>query len=234
MPASPETLAKHPFLAEVAPETVAALAARARLIEAEAGQLLVATEDPSTDVFLVLSGRVRICLRTASGREVILADVAEGGLIGEVAAVDGRPRSAFLAALSRAVLAVLPADAFLNLVETTPAVCRRLLGIFAARLRAVTERLMEHDTLPARHRLHAELLRLARLRAGGAPGLAIRPPPTGTELAARIGTRREAVSRELADLARQGLVETRRGALVLRDPEALRAAVAAALSEPRQ
>jgi len=55
------------------------------------------------------------------------------------------------------------------------------------------------------------------------------PPPTGQEIAARLGARREAVSRELAQMLRDGMLKRRRGALVLRNPRRLEAAIALAL-----
>jgi CRP-like cAMP-binding protein len=86
-----------------------------------------------------------------------------------------------------------------------------------------TERLLEFATLPVRQRLCCELLRLARPRACGNGEQVVSPPPPHQVLALRIGARREAVSREMSDLKRRGMIETTRQAIVLRRPEALRA-----------
>ncbi|MBX9700404.1 MAG: helix-turn-helix domain-containing protein, partial [Acetobacteraceae bacterium] len=74
---------------------------------------------------------------------------------------------------------------------------------------------------PVRQRLSAELLRLSRPRAGSVEARIVSPPPVQQDLAARIGARREVVSRELAEMARQGLIEKVRGGIVIPHPEAL-------------
>src|SRR5262249_6357411 len=100
--------------------------------------------------------------------------------------------------------------------------------------RAMSRRGVEFSTLPVRHRVHAELLRLARTDAADRPhhNATIAPAPTHAEIASRISTHREAVSRELAELTRSGLVERRGGDLVLRDIGALARMVEEALEEP--
>lgn len=112
---------------------------------------------------------------------------------------------------------------------------RRLITVLAERLRAQNRRLLEYAALPTRQRLCAELLRLARPRsreAGG--GLAVFPPPPRPELAARIGARREAVSRDLMELARTGRLQIGPRAIVLLDEAALRAEVEAAMEAAKR
>ncbi len=76
-------------------------------------------------------------------------------------------------------------------------------------------------TLPVSNRVHAELLRLARPGENGGKEAIISSPPYHHEITARVSTHREAVSRELKRLERQGFLEKRRGALVLKDVGAL-------------
>jgi CRP-like cAMP-binding protein len=97
----------------------------------------------------------------------------------------------------------------------------------------MSRRVVEFSTLPVRHRVHAELLRLARIDATDPArrDATIAPAPTNAEIASRISTHREAVSRELADLMRHGLIARRGGALVLRDVRALARMVEEALEE---
>lgn len=225
-------LAKHPLLADLDVHALARFAGHARLVEAGEGGLIVDDEDRTTDVYFVLRGAVRVTLRTEGGKETILGDFAEGSLFGEMAAIDAAPRSARIVALSRARLAAVPAAAFLDLVFTAPAVCHRLLRTLTGRIRAQNQRLLEYAALPSRLRLQADLLRLARMRADGTLGIS--PPPTGSELAARIGVRREAVSRELAELARQGVIRVTRGSLIIVTPAAMVAAVEAGIRGARE
>jgi DNA-binding MarR family transcriptional regulator len=82
--------------------------------------------------------------------------------------------------------------------------------------------------LDARHRIYAELLRLSRPEPGKAAQAVVSPPPVHADLAARVSIRRESVARELKALERAGLVEKRRGALVLTDTARLRQMIAEA------
>jgi CRP-like cAMP-binding protein len=228
-------LARFPLFTGADPAALARAARAARWVEAEPDQMVLDFDDPCTDVFLVDRGGLRVLLRAAGGREAILDEIGPGGFFGEMAAIGGAapPPAAGVQALLRTRLCVLPAEAFLSVLAASPTVALRLLRLFTARVRAQNARLLERSALPVRHRLYAELLRLSRPAAGDAERIVVSPPPARRDLAARIGARREAVSRELAELSRRGLVEVGRRSLVLRDPGALRQAVEAALAEAR-
>ncbi|MBW6399148.1 Crp/Fnr family transcriptional regulator [Roseomonas sp. HJA6] len=199
------------------------------------GGMILNLDDASRDVWFVVEGVVRIQVRTPAGRELILSDINAGGVFGEIAAIDGAPRSAGATALVRSQLCALPAAAFLDCACSTPAASLALLRTVTAILRRQSKRLLERETLPVRLRVHAELLRLSRPRlarsadAGPSEERVVSPPPRQHVLAARIGARREAVSRELADLVRQGTIAKERGAIVIRQPEILRRALEAEL-----
>ena len=147
-----------------------------------------------------------------------------------MAAIDNAPRSARVEALAPSRLCIAPAPAFLALAFAAPEVGLRLMRRLTAKLRGQTYRLLEHAVLPTRMRLAAELLRLGRPKPNGT--LVLSPPPTHDELAARVGARRETVSRELAALRRDGFVRCGRAAIVLLVPGALRALVDAGLDQP--
>jgi len=194
------------------------------------GGLILDFGDASSEVWFVLEGSVRILVRTPTGRELILADIPAGGMFGEIAAIDGAPRTAGAVALAPSRLCAMPAAAFLDAACSTPAACRALLRHVTGVLRRQSKRLVEREALPVRLRIHAELLRLSRRRRDKDGQLrgdewVISPPPRHHILAARIGTRREAVSRELAELARNGVIARERGGIVIRQPSALRDAL---------
>ena len=160
---------------------------------------MVDFDDATTDVFFIVQGSVRVLLRTADGeRTQILGDFTAGEVIGEMAAIDNAHRSAHVEALVSTRLCVLPAKAFLDLAFASPSVGLRVMQALTARIRGLNRRLLEHTALPIRLRLAAELLRLGRPRPDGTR--AVSPPPTQEELAARVGARRETVSRELSAL----------------------------------
>ena len=93
--------------------------------------------------------------------------------------------------------------------------------MFTHRIRSLNLRLAEHSFLQAKHRLYTELLRLSKQRPGHEGQRSVSPPPIQRELADRIGSRREVVSRELNALERQGIIEKTRGAIILADVEEL-------------
>ena len=147
-------------------------------------------------------------------REVILADLRPGAIFGEMSAIDGRQRSASVIAVSDVELLRIPASVFLEAVHSEPAVCDRVLALLVGRIRMLDERVHEFANYTVRDRVRAELLRLSRPLPGTA-GEALVEPVTHAEIAARIGTHREAVTREIRVLEKAGLVLKRSGRLVI-------------------
>ncbi len=179
--------------------------------------MVVDFEDRSTEVFFLIHGQLRVMVRTVDGeRTQILGDLQAGELMGEMAALDGAPRSARAEALVNSTLFALPGGVFRDLMLSSPPVMLRLLRMLSERVRLQNRRLLEHTSLPTRARIAAELLRLSRPRPDGTR--AVSPPPTHEVLASLIGARRETVSRELSLLARAGLLRRTRGALILPEP----------------
>lgn len=194
-------------------------------------EALVDFEDASTDVYFLVAGDVRILVRTQSGKEVILGEMRGGQFFGELAAIDGVKRSANVTALTRGEVCIMPAAVFREIVFASRVVCDKVLRLLAGRVRELNARLMEHSVLDLRHRLYSELLRLSQPRAGHPGERVVTPPPYHHVLAARIGCRREQVTREFTALTNENLVERTRGALILKKPEVLEARVAEALRE---
>lgn len=223
-------LSRVPLLAGVSADVLTRFAGYGRWIDAGPEQIVVDFEDTTTDVYFVVQGSVRVLVRTADGmRTQILGDFVVGDLVGEMSAIDDAPRSARIEALVRTRLCAMPGAQFLNLAFASRTVAFRLMRLLTARIRGQNRRLLEHAALPIRLRLAAELLRLTRPRPDGTRVLS--PPPTQEELAARIGTRRETVSRELAGLGRDGLLRRTKAALVLTDPDTLHSLVEAGFDQ---
>lgn len=221
-----------PILRHASKEVLQDIAGLASWRRYAPGGLIVDLEDATNDVWFVLEGVVRIQARTPTGREIILTDIAAGSMFGEVAAIDGARRTASATSLVHSRLCLVPARAFLAAACSTPAASLDLLQHVTAILRRQSTRLLEREALPVRLRIHAELLRLSRPRSGKDLQLLdqeriVSPPPRRHILAARIGTRREAVSREIADLMRRGVISRERGGLVIHQPQALSRALEA-------
>ena len=205
--------------------------ARANWRRFDPEEILVDFDDLSTDVYFLLSGDVRVLMRTAAGKEVILDEMKPGELFGELAAMDGIKRSANVTALTRGEACVMPANVFREIVFSNKSVAERLFCLMSSRIRELNARFVEQTVLDLRHRLYSELLRLSTPRSERAGERVITPPPFHHIMAARIGCRREQVTREFTMMSQEGLIERTRGALILRRPEVLQARVAEALRE---
>ncbi len=219
-----ETLARLPLFRSLGDDAIRRLDAGCIWRRAGAGEWVLDYQSGGTDLFFVLRGHVRVVIATAS-REVILRDIRDGEFFGELAAIDQQPRSAGIVAVTDTIVARMPAAVFRRAVHEHPDVCDQLLQALVAQIRVLANRANEHSTLGVRQRLYAELLRLARTPAGGGHPV-VSPPPTHAELAARVSSHREAITRELNSLERGQLVERRRGAIVLLDADRLRRMVA--------
>jgi CRP-like cAMP-binding protein len=182
------------------------LEAQARLVTLRPNQIVIGHQDRTRDVFIVIEGNLRIELSSLNGREIILADAGPGDLVGEFAALDDEPRSATVTAITNAVLASIPGETFRRIVLATPESADWLSQRLVQQIRLLTERIFELNALAVRNRLHCELLRLC-IASGIKDNRAhIAPAPTHVQLASRIGTHREAVTRELQYLHKQEII----------------------------
>src|SRR3954465_6229900 len=108
---------------------------RSRWRRFDEGETPVDFADLSTDVYFLVSGEVRILIRTQSGKEVILGEMRGGQMFGELAAIDGVSRSANVTALTRGEVCTMPANVFREVVLAAPPVADRLLKLLTKRVR---------------------------------------------------------------------------------------------------
>ena len=211
------------FLSRLAEEDRAALAARWVVRHYQRDEMVIAHDESGRDVFFVLEGRARVTVFSERGRAVAFRDMEPGDIFGELAAIDGRVRSASVVALETMRAARLSDTAFRDIVKARPTFTWALLEHLSAQVRRLTDRVYEFSTLVVRKRLIRELLRLAETAEQGEGQALIAPAPTHFELAARISTHREAVSREMSALAKRKLIAKSGGNLVIRDLGVLQA-----------
>jgi len=229
-PCPMDDLTRIPFFRPFDRAALEPLAAVARWQGFSAGQAVLEAGDRSREVSFVAEGELRAVSRSSGGHEMILNELRPGGIFGEIAAIDGGHRSVSIVALTRARICTVAAAPFMAFALSTPEASHHLMRSLAALVREKDERLLELAVLPVRARLAALLLRLSRPREGG--GRIVSPPPPHHELASRIGTRREVVSRTLSAMHRAGLTEMSRGGLVLPRPERLETEVEAGYGAP--
>lgn len=193
-----------------------ALIESGRSVRAARGRTLITASGQAGDVFLVEEGKAQVLLYAPNGREVTVRDLGPGAVFGELSALDGEPRSASVVAVTDLRVVMVSRAGFMSAVEATPDAALWLARRLGAEVRRLTERVFELSALNVQARLHCELLRLARGQ-GGFDGVTLNPAPTHAELANRIGTHREAVTRELRRLADRNIVRSRRRALEFLD-----------------
>ena len=175
----------------------------------------------SKDIYFVVEGRVRVVNYSLSGREITFDDLEPGSHFGELAAIDGLPRSASVMVLTDARIASLSADQFHSIILDHPNIALKLMKHLAYLVRTSTSRIMELSTLGANNRIHADLLRLARKVTEDEMTAMITPIPVHSDVASRVSTTRETVARVMNDLARKGILERQKTALFIKDLERL-------------
>ncbi len=189
-------------------------------------ELVIDFEDESRDVRFLLTGRARVILRIATGKEIILGDMGPNDFFGEIAAIDDHGRAANVTVLNTSRMCVMPQAVFLDILAESPEVSLIIMRVLASRIRTLNTRLAEHCFLQAKHRICVEIMRKSRPRPGHEGQRVISPPPLQREIAERVGTRREVVSRQISALSKSGVVEKTPRALVIKDINAINKIIA--------
>ena len=182
---------------------------------------IIDRQSETTDVFFIVQGTVRVVNYSLSGREITLDDLTQGYYFGELAALDGAPRSASVMALSDCLVAAMPQEQFLALLENHSSISLKVMKSLAGIVRASTDRIMDLSTLAANNKVQADLLRLARNHMDDGNRAEISPIPLHSDIASRASTTRETVARVLNDPARRDVVERQKECLVVLDMEIL-------------
>ncbi len=225
----PSTLSAHPYFRTLDADLCRVLDRQCIWLRTTAGAWIVDQSANDRDVYFIMSGQLRAVYNTAR-QDLIFNDMKAGSIFGEMAAIDGAPRAASVFAIVDSVVAKMPAHVFVETMYSHRPLCEAVVGTLIQRLRLMSGRVSELGALNVRSRVHAELLRLARRDREDPRRAIIVTPPNQSELAARINTRRETVSREINAMERNGLIERRRGAIVINDVVRLTAELQAASS----
>ena len=197
----------------------------------EQEQQVVGYKDDTHEVSFLVEGRLRAISYSLGGKEVAFRDIHVGEVFGELAAIDGGPRSTNVVAIEDCLLASLSAEAFWHLLRRHPEVSAAVMRRLTALVRSLTERVFEFSTLAVKNRIHVEILRLSRDSMIDDKTAKIDPVPTHADLASRLSTHREAVTRELSELASAGLLIRQERSLPVTDVHRLEEMVEEVLGE---
>jgi CRP/FNR family transcriptional regulator/CRP/FNR family cyclic AMP-dependent transcriptional regulator len=214
------------LFASLTDQALSNLAARVRLRTYRRGEVLFHKDDPGTSLFLVKAGRVKISVFSSEGKEAVFTVHGPGDVFGELALLDGAPRSATATALEPSRLLTVDRAAFVAFLREQPDASLILLGDLAARVRRLSSQVEDLMFLDIPGRLARTLLRLGEQYGRVTPrGVEIDLQITQTELGGMVGATRVSVNRLLHWFAERGLIAMDERRIVLIRPEALQARI---------
>jgi CRP/FNR family cyclic AMP-dependent transcriptional regulator len=210
----------HEFLRDAfacSPDVAASIGRRAIDRHFAAKAVILRQGERAGAAFLLVAGRAHALLYAVEGQVLLLHEFLPGDFFGALASSPAEPEEADILAIEDVRALAFFALDFLMLLEAHACVGLALSRMLLRRLRATSERMAERTTLSAAGRVHAELLRLARL----GDGHSVRPVPVLAALAVRVHSTRETVSRAINALERRGIVRRDADALVIVAPHRL-------------
>jgi CRP/FNR family cyclic AMP-dependent transcriptional regulator len=217
-------LAAVPLFGGLDGEGLASLARGMRIRRFRRSETIFHVGDPGDALFIVMAGSTKITLPADSGDEAILATLRPGDFFGELALLDGAPRSATAVAIEPTETYILPRDRFREMISSEPVMRETLLATLAAEVRRLTHHVEELHFLDITGRLASRLGRLAA--ESGANRLAdgsirLAGPLTQGDLAAMIGCTRQSVNKLLGMFSDDGLIRLERDRIIVVDLEGL-------------
>lgn len=193
-----------------------ALAAASRLRTFRRGQIVFTAGDPGDTLIVVISGRIKVVVRSADGGELTLTIIGPGDVLGELSVADGGPRSADAETLDECRLLLVPRETILDVCSRAPAVAQALTASIAAMLRRLTEAASDLVFLDMPRRVAKMLLGQPR----GDDGL-LRLTVSQEELAHQVGSTRQSVNAALRGFERRGWIDVHDRTVTVKQSAAL-------------
>jgi CRP/FNR family transcriptional regulator, anaerobic regulatory protein len=219
----PSCAAGVPFLRDLPPEALAQLGLSMRHRHVERGDLLALAGDPIEYLVVVARGRLKSTRSIVSGREQVVRTLGPGEFHGELALFAPTHHEGDLAAMEPSDVCLLSREAVQDLIRRHPDAAIRLVESLARRLTQAERVIADLGLLDVSQRLAGELLRIAVNGQASADGIRIRLPVPWMEVAARIGTTPESLSRRLKRLTADGIIRQEGSrTVVVRDLDRLR------------
>lgn len=186
-----------------------------------AQEALFHQDDPGQTLYIIVRGRVKIQVTSASGETIHLAERGTGDHFGEMSLIDGKPRMADAITAEACELLMLDRDAFVRCIQKSPRIALSAMTTLADRLREAALQLQKQQQLDVLGRVSKALLQLTQadsLSSGAVPlppNAPVVVAVTRQELADRVGARRESVSRALAHLQEAGSIQLQGRSIVV-------------------
>lgn len=221
-------LRAHPLFSGLSADIIERLCAYAKMKEIKRGATIFTKGEPGQSMFAVCGGTVKISVPSAEGKDAVFNFIDEGGIFGEIALLDGRPRTADAIAITKCQLMMIDRRDFLPLLRSHPELAARIIEVLCTRLRHTSEQVEDIVFLDLPGRLAKALLHLAGGRDASAKSqksgqkIAI----TQREIGQVIGMSRESTNKQLRDWQRRKWIKVERGGIVILQHAALSALVA--------
>jgi len=209
----------HWLFDQMPADLVDGIARHARIETYTPGETIFHKDDPGLGLMAVVEGRVRISSTSIEDREVTLNIIERGEIFGEIALLDGGPRTADATAMEPTRLLVLDRRDFLQLLRRRPEAATKIIHVLCDRIRRTTEQLEDSTFLLQSARLAKTLLRLAERY--GENGTHVDLKLSQRELGTLVGMRREAMNRQLGKWRELGIIAIEDGRISVLDAEAL-------------
>jgi CRP-like cAMP-binding protein len=208
---------------KVGPSLLALLDQHGRITAFERGTTIYASGADDTNMMLIVEGRVEISRSSVDGRRSILTHLGPGDVLGELAALDGGPRSADAFAVTPVRGRVLTRGCVLRLLRQTPDAALDTISVLCGRLRETSGMYTAHMLTDGQTRLARLLLRLAEKWGDALPDgrLQLAERFSQSELGDLVGLTRESVNRNMRDWEQAGVIERRGQGTILCDPVSL-------------
>jgi CRP-like cAMP-binding protein len=217
-------LRSHPLFRDLPPGVIEHLGSYMKTRRVARGTSIFAKGDPGTGLMGVLAGAVKVSVASADGKDIVLNVFREGDIFGEIALLDGRPRTADATAMSDCELIVIERRDFVPFLSSQPDVMLKFIEILCSRLRRTSEQVQDITFLNLPTRLAKTLLQLT----GGVQGSAAPSKATITqrEISQMIGMSRESTNKQLRAWAKRGWIRLERGGVGVIAPDKLTAIAA--------
>jgi CRP/FNR family transcriptional regulator, cyclic AMP receptor protein len=217
-----EIVSGHVLLGQLEPDELARVLAFARTERFSNGQVIFRRGDAGQSMMIVISGRIKISVSSSEGKEAVLAILGRGEVLGEMALIDGKERSADATAMEAGEALSIQRRDFIPFLERNPTICLRLLAVMSDRLRRTSEMVEDRSFLDLPGRLAKTLLDLGRTAGIETDeGLRVEMPMSQSAFGALLGASRETVNKQLKAWQDEGLILTGRRYVVLVDTERL-------------
>lgn len=197
------------------------LQSKCRWRECAVGEHVINRGDELSDVNVIVRGKAQVVNYSEAGKAVDYATLSDGDVFGELAAIDGLPRSAWVITKSKCLIATLPGKEFIQTLTANPEAALALLRRMSSIIRSANDRISDFSLLDAEQRVCLEILRMAQPNPGSRDGLVVPEVPTQSDIGNGVGLARETVGRIMAGLKQKNIIERKGRTLYIRDADKL-------------